>query len=60
MLEDLELHQLDVKTIFLYGELDEEICIEQLEGFELVCKEEYVCRLERSLYDFKQSPRQWY
>uniref|UniRef100_A0A803N703 Retrovirus-related Pol polyprotein from transposon TNT 1-94 n=1 Tax=Chenopodium quinoa TaxID=63459 RepID=A0A803N703_CHEQI len=50
-IEDLELHQLDVKTTFLHGELEEE--------FEVVGKEDHVCRLMKSLYGLKQSPRQW-
>ena len=58
-IEDLELHQLDVKTAFLHGDLDREIYMQQSEGFEVIEKETYVCRLEKSLYRLKQSPRQW-
>lgn len=42
-LHDLELEQLDVKTIFLYGELEEDIIMKQLEVFEASGKEDYVC-----------------
>ena len=59
-IEDLELHQLDVKTAFLHGELEEEIFMKQPEGFEVAGKESHVCRLKRSLYWLKQSPRRWY
>ena len=51
--------QLDVKTVFLHGEL-EEIYMDQPEGFIVSGKEDYVCKLKRSLYGLKKSPRQWY
>ena len=57
---DWELEQLDVKTAFLYGELDEQIFMSQPEGFELGDKKAKVCLLHKSLYGLKQSPRQWY
>jgi hypothetical protein len=46
---------MDVKTAFLYGTLDEEIFMEQLEGFEDSTSK--VCRLNKALYSLKQSPR---
>ena len=54
---DLEIEQLDVKTTFLHGDLEEEICMEQLEGFEEPDKEHLVCRLNKSLYGLKQAPQ---
>uniref|UniRef100_A0A2N9FDK1 Integrase catalytic domain-containing protein n=1 Tax=Fagus sylvatica TaxID=28930 RepID=A0A2N9FDK1_FAGSY len=57
---DLELHQMDVKTAFLNGELDEEIFMDQPIGFVVKGQERKVCRLNRSLYGLKQSSRQWY
>uniref|UniRef100_A0A803N762 Reverse transcriptase Ty1/copia-type domain-containing protein n=1 Tax=Chenopodium quinoa TaxID=63459 RepID=A0A803N762_CHEQI len=52
--------QLDVKTTFLLGDLDEEIYMYQPEGFKVEGKENQVCRLRKSLYGLEQSPRQWY
>lgn len=56
---DLELHQLDVKTAFLYGDLDEELYVQQPEGFIQPGEEHLVCRLHKPLYGLKQSSRKW-
>ncbi|AAF19226.1 Highly similar to Ta1-3 polyprotein [Arabidopsis thaliana] len=57
--KDLELEQMDVKTTFLHGDLEEELYMEQPEGFVSDSSENKVCRLKKSLYGLKQSPRQW-
>ena len=57
---DLELEQLDVKTTFLHGDLDEEIFMEQLEGFIQNRNKRFVCKLRKSLYGMRQSLTQWY
>ena len=55
----LHLHQMDVSTAFLHGELTEEVYMRQPEGFIESGKEHLVCHLQRSIYGLKQSPRCW-
>ena len=57
---NLEVEQLDVKTTFLHSDLEEEIYMQQPEGFVEKGKEHLVCQLKKSLYGLKQAPRQWY
>ena len=47
------IHQMDVKTVFLNGVIEEEVYIEQLEGFEIFGSKLHVCRLKRALYGLK-------
>jgi hypothetical protein len=54
---DLLIHQIDIKTTFLNGELEEEIYMTQLDGFVVKGQEEKVCKLLRSLYGLKQAPK---
>jgi hypothetical protein len=51
---------MDVKTMFLNGIIEEEVYIEQKEGFDTFDRESHVCRLKRALYGLKQAPRSWY
>ena len=51
---------MDVKTAFLHGDLHEEIYMQQPEGFAVKEKEDLVCKLKKSLYGLKQTPREWY
>lgn len=50
---------MDVKNTFLNGELEEDIYMEQPEGF-VALGNEKVCRLVKSLYGLKQAPKQWH
>jgi hypothetical protein len=51
---------MDVKTTFLNGVIEEEVYIEQPQGFEVEDRKTHVCRLKKALYRLKQAPRAWY
>jgi len=57
---DLELHQMNVKSAFLNGDLDETIFMAQPEGFVVKGKEHMACKLMKSIYGLKQASRKWY
>ena len=56
---DLLIHQMDVETAFLNGKLDEEIYMQQPEGYVKPGEEHLVCKLEKSLYELMQSSHCW-
>ena len=58
-LHDWEIEALDAKTAFLFGKLDEEIYMEQPEGFVVKGKEKKVCWLRKAIYGLKQAALQW-
>jgi hypothetical protein len=57
---NLEIKHMNVKTIFLHGDLEEEIYMKHPKGFVVKGKQELVRKLKRSLYGLKKSPRRWY
>ena len=57
---DFELHQMDVKTTYLNGDLEEQVYMKQPEGFSTKDSEHLVCKLKKSIYGLKQASRQWY
>jgi hypothetical protein len=58
--KNIKVYQMDVKSKFLNGELEEQVYIKQLEGFKLSENTYYVCKLNKDLYGIKQAPRAWY
>jgi hypothetical protein len=55
-----KVYQMNVKSAFLNGDLNEEVYMEQPEGFELSDNPDLVCKMKKSLYGLKQAPRAWY
>ena len=57
---DWPLHQFDVKNAFLHGDLEEEVYMDIPPGYTASSQTEIVCKLQRTLYGLKQSPRAWF
>ena len=57
---DLELHQMDVKTVFLNGDIEKTIYMVQLENFVSGDTKSMVCKLNKAIYGLKQASPQWY
>ena len=55
-----KIHQMDVKTAFLNGVVEEEVYMEQPLIFETHDRETHVCKLKKALYGLKHAPRTWY
>nr|GEZ15546.1 retrovirus-related Pol polyprotein from transposon TNT 1-94 [Tanacetum cinerariifolium] len=58
--KNMTIYQMDVKTVFLNGELKEEVYVSQPEGFVDPDHPTHVYRLKKALYELKQAPRAWY
>ena len=59
-MSNFKVYQMDVKSAFLNGELEEEVYVQQPPGFEHPNFPEFVYRLFKVLYGLKQEPRAWY
>ena len=57
---DIKIHQMEMKTVFLNSKLEKEIYMEQMQGFVQKGSKHLVCKLKKSLYGVKQSPRARY
>src|SRR5699024_3617880 len=60
LFKKFKIYQMDFKSAFLNGEIQEEVYIGQLECFQLTKKLDYVYRLKRALYVLMQDSRAWY
>lgn len=58
--KNFKVYQMDVKSTFLNGDLEEEVYIEKPDGFYLSDEGDMVCKLKKALYGLKQAPRAWY
>ncbi|GJV63283.1 retrovirus-related pol polyprotein from transposon TNT 1-94 [Tanacetum coccineum] len=58
--KNMVIYQMDVKTVFLNGDLQEEVFVSQPEGFKDPEHPTHIYRLKKSLYGLKQAPRAWY
>ena len=58
--KDFKVYQMDVKSAFLNGILEEEVYIEKPEGFIDPNRRHVVCKLNKALYGLKKAPRAWY
>jgi hypothetical protein len=57
---NIKLYQIDMKSVFLNGYINEEVYVEQTLGFEDYKKPNHVYKLKKALYGLKQAPRAWY
>jgi hypothetical protein len=58
--KNIKVYRMDMKSSFLNGELQEEVYIEQLKGFQLSENEDSLYMLKKALYGLKHAPNTWY
>jgi hypothetical protein len=58
--KNFKVYQMDVKSTFLNGDLEEDVYVEKPEGFLLTDNPDYACKLKKELYGLKQAPQAWY
>ena len=58
--KNFKVYQMDVKSVFLNGKIEEEVYIKQPECFLLTKNRDYVCKLKNAFYSLKKNPRAWF
>ena len=58
--KNFKVYQMDVKSTFLNGDLEEEVYMEKPEGFSLTYNPNYVYKMKKDIYGMKQAPQAWY
>jgi hypothetical protein len=58
--KNFKVYQMDVKSTFLNGDLEEDVYVDKRKGFSLTDNPDYVYKLKKALYVLKQAPRAWY
>ncbi|MBW0522329.1 hypothetical protein O181_062044 [Austropuccinia psidii MF-1] len=56
---NMHAYQFDIKTAFLHGKMDTIVYVKQVKGYEKLNRENWVWRLNKSLYGTRQAPRMW-
>ena len=56
----IKVYQMDVKSSFLNGDMEEEVYMEQPDGFQVQESKQFIYRLKKALYGLKKAPRAWY